>query len=406
MSPGLLPLEDAITRLLDGARPLGTERVVLGASAGRVLAEEVRAPFDLPPFDNSAMDGYALASLDLDASARLPVVGESAAGSAPSRLAKGTAMRIFTGAPLPEGADAVVMQEDTARDGEHVRLTRAPKAGSHVRRRGEDLREGSLALGPGTRLEPGHVALLAALDRPMVLVHRRPQVVVLCSGDELRLPGSPGRPGSIAESNGPLLEAMARAAGAEVRLAPFVPDELSAARRAVASALEAADVLITVGGVSVGDYDVMKQAFEAEGVTLDFWRVAIKPGKPLAVGRAARAHVLGLPGNPAAAALTMLLFGAPLVRTLGGERVVRAKPVRVEVRGSHRKATGRAELLRARLVVDDDGGLVAELAASQGSGAVTSFASADALVLLDRESEGIESGATARALRVRDMLSG
>jgi molybdopterin molybdotransferase len=404
MSRALLPLEQAIDRLLTSARPTAPERVELGRAAGRVLAEDVRTPFDLPPFDYSAMDGYALASSDASGGAKLPVVGESAAGSAPSRLTAASAMRIFTGAPMPDGADAVVMQEDTEREGDLVTLARPPRPGANVRRRGEDLREGALALGAGTRLSPGHVALLAALDRPTLLVHRRPQVTVLCSGDELRLPGSPGRAGSIAESNGPLLEAMAREAGADVRLAPFVPDELEAARRAVAASLEATDVLLTVGGVSVGDYDVMKRAFELEGVTLDFWRVALKPGKPLAVGRTSTSHVLGLPGNPAAAALTMLLFGAPLLRALSGERDVRPRPFRVTVRGSHRKAPGRAELLRARLVVEA-GELLAELAASQTSGAVTSFAGADALVWLDAESEGIADGETAPALRIRDMLS-
>jgi molybdopterin molybdotransferase len=400
----MIAFEEALSRLLEAARPLGAERVALDDAAGRVLAEDVVARAAIPAFDHSAMDGYAVAAADLagDGPFTLPVRGESAAGAGAARLEGGTACRIFTGARLPNGADAVIMQEDVTREGELIRFATRPRPQQHVRRRGEDLAEGTVALARGARLGPGAIALAAGLERAFLHVARRPIVSVLCTGDELRSPGDPARADSIPETNGFFVAAAARALGAHARVLPFVRDTREDAERAVREALRGVDVLVTIGGVSVGDHDVVRPALEAAGVALDFWRVAMKPGKPLAVGRAGATHVLGLPGNPASASLTFLMFGAPLLRALQGDVAPLPPRVPVRVRGSLRRKAGRLELARARLSIEG-GELVATLAPNQASGAVTSFAWADALVVVPLERERVEDGDRLDAIRIGDV---
>lgn len=400
----MLTFEEALARLLGSASPLGAERVSLDDAASRVLAEDLAAPAPMPAFDYSAMDGYALRSNDhLGAGPfQIPVVGESAAGQPLPALAPGSACRIFTGARLPEGADTVVMQEHVERVGDTITLVNAARAGAHIRRRGTDLEEGAIALRRGARLTPGRVALAAALDRPQLLVARRPVVTVLCSGDELRSPGTPASPGSIAESNGYFVAAQARAAGAIVRVAPFVRDDAAIARDAVQDALRGADVVVTIGGVSVGDHDVIRPALEAAGVSLDFWRVKIKPGKPLAVGRAGSAHVVGLPGNPASASLTFVLFGVPLLRALQGDAAPLPVRLRARIAGAVRREPGREEFRRARLS-QGEAGLVAQLLTNQDSGAVTSFAEAEALVVIPADRAGVDEGDTLEVIRLADV---
>ncbi|WP_437946773.1 gephyrin-like molybdotransferase Glp [Sorangium sp. So ce296] len=405
----MIPFEEALARLLSAAVPVGPERVSLDDAAGRVLSEDIAAADAMPAFDYSSMDGYAVASAELAGSGpwTLPVRGESAAGRPLPTLTPGTACRIFTGARLPPGSDAIVPQEDAARSGDEITLREAPRAGAWVRRRGADLAAGAVALRRGARLTPGKVALAAALDRPSVLVARRPVVTVLCSGDELRGPGSPGPAGTVAESNSYFIAATARAAGAAVRIAPFVPDDAARAAEAVSTALRGSDLVVTVGGVSVGDHDVVRPALEAAGVTLDFWRVAIKPGKPLAVGRAelsrgGAVHVIGLPGNPASASLTFVLFGVPLLRALQGDAAPLPPRVIVRAAGALRRQTGRAEFLRARLEISS-GELVARIASNQASGAVTSFAEAEALVLVAADRERIDEGDRLEAIRLAEI---
>ena len=400
----MLTFAEALARLLGSASPLGAERVSLDDAAFRVLAEDLAAPAPMPAFDYSAMDGYALRSNDHVGAGpfQITVVGESAAGQPLPALAPGSACRIFTGARLPEGADTVVMQEHVERVGDTITLGNAARAGAHIRRRGTDLEEGTIALRRGARLTPGRVALAAALDRPQLLVARRPVVTVLCSGDELRSPGTPASPGSIAESNGYFVAAQARAAGAFVRVAPFVRDDAAIARDAVQDALRGADVVVTIGGVSVGDHDVIRPALEAAGVTLDFWRVKIKPGKPLAVGRAGSAHVVGLPGNPASASLTFVLFGVPLLRALQGDAAPLPVRLRARIAGSVRREPGREEFRRARLV-HGEVGLVAQLLTNQDSGAVTSFAEAEALVVIPADRAGVDEGDTLEVIRLADV---
>jgi len=391
----MLDLEEAQARILADVEALGTERVSLEDSIGRVLASDVVSNVNLPPFDYSAMDGYAIA---LGSGPQLRVVGESRAGTeTPSALAMGTAMRILTGAPIPPGADTVVMQEETKREGDALELTGTPRKGDHIRHAGEDLAMGAVALSRGLRLRSTHIPLLASLEIVRPQVTRRPVVTVLATGDELREPGAPARPGSIVESNAPTIAALAREAGANVRLLPIVADERDKLKRALNDALDGADIVLTIGGVSVGDHDLVKPMLAEVGVTLDFWKVSIKPGKPLAVGRRDRTRVLGLPGNPVSAVVTFLLFGAPLIRKLSGDPSV--LPVRHHARIARdvKHHPGRTELLRARTTVEN-GERVVTPVGSQASGSVVSIAWADALVVIPKDSKGVSAGTMVEAI--------
>jgi molybdopterin molybdotransferase len=382
----MLSVEEARARLLGSARRLATERVSLAESVGRVLAADLVAREPLPPFDCSAMDGYAVAVADLaeagpGSGVVLPLRGESSAGSVPTRMEARATCRIFTGAPVPLGADTVVMQEHVTAGTDGVRFEAAPKLGQNVRRAGSDLAQGAVALPAGSRLTPGAIALASMLDLPQVLVARRPRVTVLCTGDELRAPGDTARPGSIAESNSLALAALAAQAGAVTRIAPIVQDEAQAIEAAIEEALEGTDVLITVGGVSVGDHDLVRPALARAGVALDFWRVAIRPGKPLAVGARGAAHVLGLPGNPASALVTWAVFGMPLLRALQGDARPVAMPLRMRLLGSLKRGADRTEFVRARLEMHD-GEVVLRAHDNQGSGAATNLAASDGLAVV------------------------
>jgi molybdopterin molybdotransferase len=407
----VLQFDEALSRILAlGSPALRVERVALDEADGRVLREDVVAGVDLPGFDYSAMDGYAVRSADLSGEPRLPVIGASRTGAVPDALAAGSAMRIFTGAALPAGADAVVMQEDVTREGDVAVFAARPRLGQNVRRRGDDLRAGSVALARGTRLRPAHLALAASLDRSEVDVATRPDVAVLATGDELRRPGTEPAPGTIPESNTVALRAMARRAGARARLLPYVRDDRAATERAFASALAEADVVVTVGGVSVGDHDLVRPALEAVGVALDFWRVAMKPGKPLAVGRFARADagrrdaiVLGLPGNPASAMVTFSLFGVPLLRALQGDQRPFPATRRARMTRAHAHEPGRLELARATIADDEDGRLTATTLGNQASGAATSMARSDALVLVPADAGGVPAGAEVDVLLLAEL---
>lgn len=406
----VLSFEEALARIVAlGSPSLPSEAVPVEEADGRVLAEDLVARFDLPGFDYSAMDGYAIRTSDLtDPPIRLPVRGESRTGIVPGALAEGAAMRIFTGAPLPSGADAVIMQESVTRDGDAAVLTARPRAGQNVRRRGEDLVAGAIALTKGTRLRPAQLALAAALDHATVAVALRPEVAILATGDELRRPGTDAAPGTIPESNTISLAAMARRAGAIARALPYVRDERGATERAFAAALTEADVVVTIGGVSVGDHDLVRPALEAVGVTLDFWRVAMKPGKPLAVGRLPRAGrrdaiVLGLPGNPAAAMVTFALFGVPLLRAMQGDPSPLPARRRARMTRAHGHDPGRLELVRATLSHGDDARLLVTTLPNQASGAVTTMAGSEALVLVPASSSGVPAGAEVDVLLLSDL---
>jgi molybdopterin molybdotransferase len=369
---------------------LGIESVALDDALGRVLAETLTAGAPLPAFDYSAMDGYALNTdhLTPEGPWSLPLSGESRTGYPPPELERGTACRIFTGAELPAGADSVVIQEDVSRAGDLVRFSERPAKSQHVRRAGEDLRAGDVALEEGTLLGPRQLALAAALDRAALRVAQRPRVTILCTGDELRAPGSPARPASIPDSNGVAISALVRAAGGVPRIAPRAKDDPAEQTACIRDALHDSELLITVGGVSVGEHDVTRKALERAGAVLDFWKVRIKPGKPLVFGRADRTLVLGLPGNPTSAQVTFLLFGAPLLRALQGDRQPFQRLFRARLGAPLRQRPGRRGFYGVRFV---EPGVVVPFE-NQASGAPTTIAWAEALAIVPEDSAGFAEG--------------
>jgi molybdopterin molybdotransferase len=402
----MLTFEEARARLLAALETLPPERVPLDQALGRVLAAAVLAPAPIPAFSYSAMDGYALATRDLagtGAPFRLEVRGESRTGRPADPLVPGAACVISTGAEVPSGADAVVPRELVERTGDFVTLSETPRSGQHIRRAGEDLEAGAVAMRPGVRLGPSALGLAASLDATELTVTRRPRVTILCTGDELRAPGSAAIPGKIPESVSPPLAALASLAGAEVRRLPPARDERDETRAAIARALTDTDVLLTVGGVSVGDHDWVRPALEAEGVVLDFWKVAIKPGKPLAFGRrTGGAWVLGLPGNPASAVITFSLFGMPLLRALQGDHDPLPKYATLPLAAPFSHKPGRLEFVRVRIAMHE-GRLSALPFDNQASGALTSLAWADGLALVPGEIETYPAGTSVHVLRIQDL---
>lgn len=324
----MLSLEAALEQILAGSPRLPAESLPLAAARGRWLVRDVASPTDLPAFDNSAMDGYAVRCCDLtNASTQAPVrlrcVGEVAAGGASDRpLASGECLRIFTGAPVPVGADAVVMQEDTRVDpaqAEAVWVHESVRPWENVRFRGEDVKAGSVVASAGGRLTFAELGLLGAVGCSAVDVGGRPKVGLLATGDELVEPGDGLRPGQIFESNRLMIQALAAEVGCTTRLFPIVRDSLPVTRSALVEAFAECDVVITTGGVSVGEHDHVKMAFEAMGGKLELWRIAIRPGKPLAWGRLGQQPFFGLPGNPVSAVVTFLLLVRPaLIQLQGG----------------------------------------------------------------------------------------
>lgn len=401
----VLSIAEALERMLAAFAPVGLERVALLEARGRFLAEDLRARWDLPPFDNSAMDGYAVRAAELaGASAEtpltLPVVGESRAGGIlPPPLRAGTAMRIFTGAPMPEGADAVVIQEDTMRDGERVQLRAAPEPGAHVRARASDLASGAVMLARGSPIGAGEIALLASQGLSAVTVWRRPVVGLLSTGDELRDVSDPAEPGTVVNSNAYALAALVLDAGAVPRMLPVAPDDVDA----IAARLEdasAADVVLSTGGVSVGEYDLVHEALRRIGVEIELWKVRIKPGKPITFGRRGRVPVVGLPGNPVSAVVTFEVFVRPGLRRMLGDPAPHPPTVGVELAAPYRHRPGRVELARASLSRDGER-LVARLHRLQGSGSLPSLVGVDALVILPADRERFEPGERLEAIVLR-----
>ncbi|HQU86989.1 MAG TPA: molybdopterin molybdotransferase MoeA [Denitromonas sp.] len=372
----LLSFEDARTQLLAQARPVaGTELVSTLKARGRVLADDLVSEFDVPPLDNSAMDGYAVRCADIaSAGACLPVSQRIPAGTVGHPLAAGSVARIFTGAPIPPGADAVVMQELCERDGEKVTINHLPQSGDSIRRRGEDIAVGQAILTAGTRLRAQELGLAASIGIPAVSVHRRLKVAIFFTGDELVMPGEPLREGAIYNSNRFVLNALLEGMGCEVTDLGIVADTLDATRQALRTAAHGHDVIITSGGVSVGEEDHVKPAVEAEG-SLDLWNIAIKPGKPLAYGRVGEAAFIGLPGNPVSTFVTFLLLVRPFLLKAQGVREVLPKPVQLRADFDWLKPIKRREFLRVQ--VNADGGL--SLFDNQGSGVLTSTVWADGL---------------------------
>ncbi|HSV28426.1 MAG TPA: gephyrin-like molybdotransferase Glp, partial [Candidatus Omnitrophota bacterium] len=296
----MISVETALARVLEGLAPVAAETVALPQSLGRVLAEDLAARVAHPPVAVSAMDGYACRQADIDAApATLTLVGESAAGHPfAGSVGPGQTVRIMTGAAVPEGADAVVMQEDTARDGNRVTINTSK--GSHIRAPGNDFSAGDVLLRAGIVMGPRQIGLAAAMNIPWVAVRRRPRVAVLSTGDEIAMPGEPLRPAQIVSSNGPALAALVQAAGCDVVQLGIAKDSRDSLN-AMLDAVSGVDLLVTSGGVSVGDYDIVQDVLAEHGMKLDFWKIAIRPGKPLMFGNLRGIPVLGLPGNPVSA---------------------------------------------------------------------------------------------------------
>jgi molybdopterin molybdotransferase len=383
VSERLLSVEEAQALALAPVRALSAERVMLADALGRVLADAVVAPADVPPHDNSAMDGYALRAVDGVAGARLQVVGVVAAGHVATRpLGPGEAYRIMTGAPIPPGADAVIMQEETERDGDVVQLAGVVAAGAHVRGRGEDLRAGDIVLERGTTLDAAAIGVAASARRSLLAVTRRPRVAIVSTGDELRALDQPLEPGAIAESNSWALAALVRAAGGIATILPIAPDDPARIADALREAARA-DLAVTTGGVSVGDHDHVKPALAALGATLNAWRVDMKPGKPVALAVLDGTPLYGLPGNPASAMVAFLLFVRPAIRAaLGCAVPVDLPKLRVRLAAPLKTRNDRRTYVRAQLVADAAGHLQASPLARQGSGALTSMRGANALLVV------------------------
>jgi molybdopterin molybdotransferase len=379
----LLPVDEALARVLADARRLDEELAPLAEARGRTLARDLVARRTQPPVDVSAMDGYAVRAADLVAGP-LQLVGESAAGHAyAGPLGPGEAVRIFTGAPVPVGADAILLQEDAEVAGEQLSAKHGETAGAHIRAAGLDFRAGAPGLFAGTRIGPAELALAAAMNHATLPVARRPRVALIASGDELVQPGTEPGPAQIISTNNIAVGAIAAEAGAEVIDLGIFRDDLAELERAIGLARDShADVIITLGGASVGDRDLLRPALERQGMSLDFWKIAMRPGKPLIFGRLGAAHILGLPGNPVASIVCALVFLAPLIRALQGDPAAGDDQAEPAIAGADLPANkGRRDYMRARLNRDAQGRLVATPHPMQDSSLLTELAQSQALLI-------------------------
>jgi molybdopterin molybdotransferase len=399
----LLPIDEVERILRERVMPVAEiETVPLNAAYGRVMANDILAPIDLPPFDNSAVDGYAVRAVDLDRNSetRLAVTERVTAGTAPARaLAAGAAIRIFTGAPMPAGADTVFMQEDVRRAGETVLVPPGLAAGANRRLAGEDVRAGAVLLPAGRRLAAQHVALAAAVGLTQLPVRRRIRVAVLSTGDEIVEPGAV-RPGAaVFDANRYLLAGLLAGLGAQATDLGIVPDDPQRLARAIAAAAQEHDLVLTSGGVSTGEADHVRSAVESIG-RLVFWRVAVKPGRPVAMGvipgsrPGTSAAFVGLPGNPAAVFVTFARVVRPLLARLAGAEPIPLVALPVRSTFAHRKKKGRREYVRVALRRGPDGVIEAVKHPQEGAGVITSLTETDGLVELLEDTTEIAPGAS------------
>ncbi|MDA9398297.1 molybdopterin molybdotransferase MoeA [Bradyrhizobium sp. CCBAU 45389] len=397
----LMPVSDALAAVLAGAEPLPEETIPLDQAFHRVLARDVAARRTQPPEAMSAMDGYAVRAADAATiDSQLTVIGEVAAGRPfAGSVGAGEAVRIFTGGVVPAGADAVVIQEDTAADGKRITIKEAAIPGRHIRRAGIDFAEGDVLLRKGTRLTERDLALAAGMNHPHLPVQRRPKVAVLATGDELVMPGAMPGPGQIVYSNGYALHALARQEGADTVDLGVAADTLEATATGIRRARESgADILVTSGGASVGDHDLVQQALKAEGIAMSFWKIAMRPGKPMMHGRLGAMRVIGLPGNPVSSYVCAFLFMVPLIRALSGRAVIHHRRERAVLGRDLGANDVREDYLRARLERRDDGTLIALPVDHQDSSLLANLAAAQALLVRAPFAPKAEAGSPCEVL--------
>ncbi len=382
MADKLLPVAEALARVTGAFSPLPAEDIAITEALGRVLAEDVTARRTQPPVAVSSMDGYAVRAADVArAGATLRRVGESAAGHGfAGRLGAGEAVRIFTGAPLPEGADAVVMQEDTDAAGETVTIRVSVEPGRFIRPAGLDFREGDVGLRAGRRLGPREIGLAAAMNRPWLAVRRRPRVALIATGDEVVRPGDPVGPFQIVSSNTLALAALVRAAGGEALDLGIAGDNAESLRR-IAAGAAGADLLVTTGGASVGEHDLIRAVLGEEGLELDFWRIAMRPGKPLIFGHVRGTPLLGVPGNPVSALVCAILFLRPAIEAMLGLEGRDDGRARARLGRDLPANDGREDYLRASLAPGEDGEPVATPLPRQDSSMLSALVRADCLLV-------------------------
>jgi len=387
----MLTYEEARGRILDRVSPLGVERVPLDAAAGRSLAGEVRAPGDFPPWDNSAMDGYAVRSEDCRGEAVLPIAGyQTAGGPEAAAVPPGGAVRIMTGSPTPAGCDAVVPFEDAEERDGSVRVSAPVRPRQHIRFRGEDVREGVRVIPDGTVLRPPQISLLASFGRAMVPVYRKPRVAVLSTGDELVELGEPLDHGKIVNSNSHALAAAIAEAGGDPLLLGIARDEREDLRAKLSAGL-AADVLVTSAGVSAGDRDLVREVLAELGIEEVFWKVLIKPGGPMAFGLSGTTPVFSLPGNPVSSLITFEVFVRPALRKMTGSPHPVKIPVKATLAEPVKKKPGKTQFLRV-MIESGEEGYVARTAGDQNTGILRTLALADGIAVLPRERTNFAAG--------------
>ncbi len=391
--PGLMLLEQATDRLLELISPCSdVETVALDQALDRVLAEDMVARYPVPGFDNSAMDGYAICLQGFSTDSPQHIQGRSMAGAPyQGALKLGNCVRIMTGAPVPEGTEAVVMQEEVSADGREALVKRLPKKGENIRRKGEDLAEGAVALSAGLRLGPADLALLSAIGAQAVPVYRKARVALFSTGDELREPGEPLGHGDIYDANRPAIRALLEQLNVDILDLGILPDNLEAVRDAILKADAQCDFIVTSGGVSVGDADYVRDVLDQEG-RVEFWKLAIKPGKPFAFGKLRNSWFIGLPGNPVSAIVTFQLLGVPAIRQFQGSGYQPMQQLRARLHTSVCKKPGRKEFLRGRYRAEGDTLSVELTRPHQGSHVLTSVSNSNCYLVLDEATTTVEEG--------------